>query len=193
MYKQFTPNNPREARALEIATYAHAGQRRKGSRMPYIVHPIEVAQFLAESGESSDTVIGGLFHDVLEDVPSSRYAEFDMRHDFGDFVPTIVKTVTKPEDAAGDWHFRNSVLLGQVAITPHEEAVRVFAADKLSNVNAILVDYKYHGEDLWSRFKAGKVDQQQWYQDAYEVCVERQPDHPLVKKLGEKVVLLNQL
>lgn len=193
MSQQFTPNNPREQRALEIATYAHVGQRRKGSRAPYIVHPIEVAQYLAESGASSDAIIAGLLHDVLEDVPPSRYAEFDMRHDFGDHITEIVKTVSKPEHSAGDWRYRNDIYIGQIATTQLIEAVEVCAADKLSNINATLSDYRYHGDDLWSRFNAGKEEQQWWYQAVYDVCYERIPQNSLMQKLGEKVVLLSQL
>jgi (p)ppGpp synthase/HD superfamily hydrolase len=193
MRQQFSPNNLREQRALEIATYAHEGQRRKGSRLPYIVHPIEVAQYLHESGASSNAIIGGLLHDVLEDVSPSRYGEVDMRRDFGDHVTEIVKTVSKPEHSAGDWRYRNDIYLGQIATTQLIEAVEVCVADKLSNINATLFDYRFHGDDLWSRFNAGKADQQWWYQAVYDVCYERIPENPLLQKLGEKVLLLNQL
>ena len=58
---------PRIRAAYELAKKAHEGQMRS-SGDPYISHPIEVAVILVGLGMDSDTIIGGLLHDVVEDT-----------------------------------------------------------------------------------------------------------------------------
>ena len=54
---------PRIRAAYELAKKAHEGQMRS-SGDPYISHPIEVAVILVGLGMDSDTIIGGLLHDI---------------------------------------------------------------------------------------------------------------------------------
>jgi (p)ppGpp synthase/HD superfamily hydrolase len=55
--------------ALDIAIKAHNGQVRKGSLMPYVVHPVRTAAWLMLFGLPMHVVAAGLLHDVLEDTP----------------------------------------------------------------------------------------------------------------------------
>lgn len=194
MNQLFVPRNRAELKALDIATYAHNGQFRKGSdKLPYIVHPIEVAAILAEHSATSAAVIAGLLHDVLEDVDATVYGEQDMRRDFGEHITELVKTVSKPNKQAGDWLHRNQVYLGQIAITPHVEALEVCAADKLSNINATLSDHAVLGEELWPRFNAGKDQQKWWYGAVSDVLQTRIPDNMVAVALAKQVEVLKQL
>ena len=54
--------------AIIFAAKAHEGQRRKGTDIPYITHPFEVAQILMEAGCDETLIIAGLLHDTLEDT-----------------------------------------------------------------------------------------------------------------------------
>src|SRR5687767_8888533 len=54
--------------AMSLASLAHAGVPRKGTAVPYIMHPVHVARLLDRHGFSEDVVIAGLLHDVLEDA-----------------------------------------------------------------------------------------------------------------------------
>ena len=54
--------------ALEWAARAHRGQVRKGSSVPYLVHPLNVAKILIHQGCEEDLVIAGLLHDTVEDT-----------------------------------------------------------------------------------------------------------------------------
>ena len=56
---------------LEFATIAHQGQKRKYTGEPYIVHPIAVADKVAEIGGSMEMQAAALLHDVLEDTDVS--------------------------------------------------------------------------------------------------------------------------
>ena len=54
--------------AYEFAREAHSGQMRQ-SGDPYITHPVAVAEILIDLGLDTDSIIGGLLHDVVEDTP----------------------------------------------------------------------------------------------------------------------------
>jgi (p)ppGpp synthase/HD superfamily hydrolase len=194
MNQLFVPRNRVEQKALDVATYAHDGQYRKGSdKQPYIVHPKEVASILAESGASSAAVVAGLLHDVLEDVDPAKYCGADMHCDFGGYITELVKTVSKPNKNTGDWLHRNEVYLGQITATPHLEALEVCAADKLSNISATLADYTASGEDLWVYFNAGKDQQKWWYSAVHAVLETRIADNKIVCLLGQQVLKLQSI
>ena len=79
--------------ALAAATRAHHGAFRKGTDVPYAMHPFHVAFILERHGLPEDVVIAGLLHDVLED--SDVYSEDDLRSEFGEEVLRLVKAVTE--------------------------------------------------------------------------------------------------
>jgi (p)ppGpp synthase/HD superfamily hydrolase len=55
-------------KAIEFAAKAHAGQYRKGTKIPYICHPMNVCQILASLKCSPEVMAAGILHDVLEDT-----------------------------------------------------------------------------------------------------------------------------
>lgn len=80
-------------RAFEFALDAHKGMRRKSGE-PYIFHPIEVAEIVAENMQLDATsIIAALLHDVVEDVETITLD--DIKHEFGEDVALIVDGVTK--------------------------------------------------------------------------------------------------
>ncbi len=78
-------------RAYELAKRAHEGQLRNTGE-PYIIHPIAVAQILADLELDCDSLVGALLHDVVEDTD---YTIADVTREFGDSVGIIVDGVTK--------------------------------------------------------------------------------------------------
>lgn len=54
-------------KALELADFAHKGQKRKSGE-PFIIHPVAVTVILAELQLDRDTLIAGLLHDTVEDT-----------------------------------------------------------------------------------------------------------------------------
>jgi GTP pyrophosphokinase len=78
--------------AYFVAEQAHAGQERVSGE-PYIVHPLAVAQILADLGMDDDTIVASLLHDVLEDCQTVT-AE-SIRDTFGEDVLGLVEGVTK--------------------------------------------------------------------------------------------------
>ena len=60
-------------RRAGVAREAHAGQIRNGSGgMPYIDHPVAVAELLAEHGFGDEVLAAALLHDVVEDSEIER-------------------------------------------------------------------------------------------------------------------------
>lgn len=59
----------------EAAAYAfviHAGQRRKGTAIPYVAHLMSVAALVLEHGGDEDQAIAGFPHDAIEDVGAEQ-------------------------------------------------------------------------------------------------------------------------
>jgi len=57
------------SQAIEFAAGAHRGQYRKGSKIPYNIHPLNVGKILIEHGCFDEVVIAGILHDTVEDTP----------------------------------------------------------------------------------------------------------------------------
>ncbi len=86
-------------KAYDIAEKMHRGQLRKSGE-PYLIHPMAVAEILADLGMDEETIIAGLLHDVVEDT---EYTKEDLVADFGEEVGLLVDGVTK----LGSLKFKN--------------------------------------------------------------------------------------
>ena len=58
-------------RAVEYAREKHKDQARKDGS-PYIIHPLAVAEIVAEMGLDMDAILGALLHDCIEDTDASH-------------------------------------------------------------------------------------------------------------------------
>ena len=77
--------------AYHLAEKAHEGQLRQSGE-PYVIHPIRVAQYLADLELDLESIIAGLLHDVIEDTYLTTE---DIQGMFGEDVATLVNGVTK--------------------------------------------------------------------------------------------------
>ena len=77
--------------ALSFATEKHRGQTRRGG-IPYITHPIAVAEMLEKKGFDERYVLAGIFHDLLEDTDATEAEILDIG---GPEVLRAVKLLTK--------------------------------------------------------------------------------------------------
>lgn len=78
-------------RAIRYAENKHRLQKRKDGS-PYIIHPLAVAEIVAEIGLDTDAILGALLHDCIEDTDST-YDE--IARQFGPTVAALVEGVTK--------------------------------------------------------------------------------------------------
>lgn len=143
-------------KAIIFAAVKHKNQKRKGTDIPYIVHPMEVMQILTENGCSEDVIIAGLLHDTLEDTQT---APDEIEKEFGKKILDIV--LTESEDKSKTWKERKQHTIDTLRNESLETKL-VCCADKLSNIKSIYFDYLAVGNDIWKRFNAGKEDIE-WY------------------------------
>lgn len=175
---------PRLDEAMRVAATAHSEQKRKGTEIPYIVHPFAVMHIASQVTNDEDVLVASLFHDVLEDVPD-KYSKEQMQRAFGARVVSIVEGVTK-DDTIQDWQGRSDAYLAHLR-TADEASVIVSGADKIHNLQSILIDYEQYGDQLWDRFNADKERQLWWYGSIHDVLQERLPESALTATLGDLV------
>ena len=150
--------------AIEFAARAHSGQYRKGSRIPYIVHPINVAKIVLNAGGGESAAVAAVLHDTVEDTPVTLH---DVHTRFGARVASIVEAMTEP-DKQRSWEDRKRhtlVILGGA----EGELLLVGCADKLDNIRSIQEDLARLGEKLWQVFKRPREAQRWYYQSLVQV------------------------
>ncbi len=91
--EKYTPHVDMETvdAAFHYAEEKHRGQKRKDGS-PYIIHPLAVAEIVAEMGLDTDAILASLLHDCIEDTEST-YDEIAKK--FGKTVADLVEGVTK--------------------------------------------------------------------------------------------------
>jgi (p)ppGpp synthase/HD superfamily hydrolase len=171
---------PLSAGAAEYARRAHDGQRR-GDGSEFILHPLEVAWSLVDVGAADHLVAAGVLHDVVEKADVSP-REVSKR--FGGRVAGLVLAVSD-DDRISAYGERKAALRRQVA-GAGEEALTLFAADKLSKVRELrreAVASVDHGNPA-RRLRARRLKH---YQRSLALLEERLSDCSLVKELRDEL------
>ncbi|HVC06490.1 MAG TPA: HD domain-containing protein [Solirubrobacterales bacterium] len=136
--------------ALEAAREAHAGQIRNGSGgMPYIEHPITVAELLAAQGLPEEVLAAALLHDVVEESDAELG---EIRARFGERVGTLVGALTDPEEIQP--YERRKDAHRAIVAQAGPDALAIYAADKLANLRALRRVYASEGEAVGEELKA---------------------------------------
>jgi GTP diphosphokinase / guanosine-3',5'-bis(diphosphate) 3'-diphosphatase len=123
-------------KAYHFCAERHKGQERLSGE-PYVSHPLEVANILADLKLDPVCLAAGMLHDVVEDTPTSIEG---LRTEFGDDVARIVEGVTKisrihflsPEEQQAE-NFRKMLL----AMVDDVRVVLVKLADRLHNMRTL--------------------------------------------------------
>ena len=145
-------------KAIEFATRAHAGQFRKGTSRPYIVHPIEVGDIVSTMTKDEEIISAAVLHDTIEDCAGvSREL---LAEEFSERVAGIV--AQESEDKSKTWMERKSATIEHIRTAP-KEVQMVGLADKLSNMRDIDRDYPVYREELWNRFRMKDKGIIGWY------------------------------
>lgn len=144
-------------KAVEFAREAHEGMVRKGTEIPYINHPLEVAVIVTQITDDEEMVAAALLHDVLEDTPVTRA---ELEHLFGLRVAALVAAET--EDKSKTWQERKQETVEHLEHATLEEKILVLG-DKLSNIRDTARDYLEIGDKVWQRFNEKRKERHAWY------------------------------
>ena len=188
--------------ALAFAAKHHDRQVRKGTRLPYLTHPANVALILTRYGRDTDTVVAGILHDVIEDCVRDGYSREMLEQRIGDkFGPKVLDTVLAVTyrrndddgvELSGD--DRKTDYLERLS-SASEEARWVCAADKIHNASSIVADLRrtVDTETIWSRFGGGRAGTGRWYRQVYERLREVGFDAPIMAELDRTSSELQEL
>ncbi|MBA3373289.1 MAG: bifunctional (p)ppGpp synthetase/guanosine-3',5'-bis(diphosphate) 3'-pyrophosphohydrolase [Euzebyaceae bacterium] len=123
-------------RAYEVADSAHQGQKRQSGE-PYIIHPVGVAELLAELGMDTPTIVAALLHDVVEDTEMSVD---DVARDFGPQAAALVDGVTKLDrisTSSKEEQQAESLRKMLIAMASDARVLLIKLADRLHNLITI--------------------------------------------------------
>jgi len=141
LLRQLQANRPNEdisliRKAWDFCVSHHEGQTR-ASGEPYIVHPLEVAEVLAEMKLDATAIAAALLHDAVEDTPATS-EEIGQR--FGDQVAHIVEGVTKIDKiqfANREDRQAENVRKMLLAMVSDVRVVLIKLADRLNNMRTL--------------------------------------------------------
>ncbi|QNI38396.1 bifunctional (p)ppGpp synthetase/guanosine-3',5'-bis(diphosphate) 3'-pyrophosphohydrolase [Edaphobacter sp. 4G125] len=123
-------------KAWDFCLQQHEGQKR-ASGEPYVIHPLEVGQVLAELKMDSTAIAAGLLHDAVEDTDVTS-AEIAKR--FGEQVAHIVEGVTKLDKikfANREDHQAENIRKMLLAMVTDVRVVIIKLADRLHNMRTL--------------------------------------------------------
>lgn len=186
--------------ALKIAWDVHKKQLRKGSSIPYIVHPIEVAVILYENGADEELINAAFLHDTLEDTTGNRDELIEvLKNNFSPRTIELILAASEPlkvktkekltlEEEIKTWRERKEHTIEFVKEASRDIKMLI-CADKLSNIRSTYKEYKRLGKKVWEKFNAGYEDQRWYYKSLVDALsdLEGLKMYDELKKLVEKI------
>ncbi|MFN0100039.1 MAG: HD domain-containing protein [Gemmatimonadaceae bacterium] len=162
--------------AFAFAAKHHDRQVRKGTRLPYLTHPANVALILTRYGRDDETIIAGILHDVIEDCVREGWTremlEERIAAKFGaDVLETVLAVTRRRSDDDGMEFSRDEARADYLErLGAAGDAARwVCAADKVHNAGSILADLRrtIDADTVWGRFSGGREGTLQWFRSVH--------------------------
>ncbi len=151
-------------KAIKFAVDAHSGSVRKGTPIPYILHPLETAAIAATMTDDDEVLCAAVLHDTVEDTPVTIE---EIRTLFGQRVACLVgeETENKRRGITPDetWMQRKQETIQLLCSETQAEVKMLALADKLSNIRSIHNDLLKMGDSLWCRFNQKDKSRHEWY------------------------------
>jgi (p)ppGpp synthase/HD superfamily hydrolase len=186
--ERVSERSPLVRRALEVAQDAHEGQARDDGAGPFPVvrHLLEVSEALAGAGCADEVVAAGLLHDTVE---SGGLSVAEVREEFGDAVAHLVEALS--ERAELDSHEERKEDLRRRVAAAGEAAQAIYAADKLSNVEALRAGYAVKGEDVDANLKVSLDEKLRVWEKDVEMLRAHSGGTPVVERLADALAELS--
>ena len=150
--------------AIIYATQMHQGKVRKVNNIPYILHPLEVAQIISTMTEDQEVIAAGVLHDIVEDTEGTLE---EIRRRFGERVAIIVEAETENkyegESKAESWVKRKEESLRNLKNCTDVGVKMLWLADKLSNIRSLAGAYSEQGGEVWKSFNQTDPQMHQKY------------------------------
>jgi (p)ppGpp synthase/HD superfamily hydrolase len=166
--------------AFAFAAKHHDTQVRKGTALPYLTRPPNVAVILTRYGQPEDTVLAGILHSVVEGSVRDGFTRDELDDwigaKFGSHVlETALAVAERRTDDSGvelSPEERKADAVARLAAAP-EAARWVCAADALHSASTILADLKRteYPETVWARTHRGREGTIRWYRHVYDRLV----------------------
>lgn len=162
--------------AAAFAEKAHRGVFRKGTKIPYITHPMETAVIVSAFTDDPEVIAAALLHDVVED------AGITGEEIYAAFGPRVMELVMlESEDKSRTWYERKSSTVRHLHMAARE--VKIIAlGDKLSNMRCTARDYLILGDAIWQRFNEKDKKKQGWYYWQIAFALKELEDHVYYKE-----------
>jgi len=137
------------AKAAELANRAHftCKQVRKGTGLPYIIHPFRVATLVTEAGGDATQIAAAWCHDVLEDCDAFRA---EANASLPAPVLKLVKELTKAEVSPGK-RVKGAAFMAELrTMSPTAKLIKL--CDRLDNLR----DVTSAGDPVWAKAYAAE-------------------------------------
>ncbi len=154
-------------RAKAFAIKAHMGQVRKSEPdKPMIMHPISVGNLLEDYGYDDEIIAAGYLHDVVEDT---KYTIEDIQNEFGKKIANLVMGASEP-DKTLSWEERKEHTIKETKTLPLANKL-VICADKINNLEDMMLKFEKNGKKDFSSFKRGEEQQKWYFTNVYESII----------------------
>ena len=178
--------------ALAFAAKHHDRQVRKGTRLPYLTHPANVAVILSRYGQDDDTVVAGILYDVVEDCVRDGHTPEMLGQRIGekfglDVLNTVLEVTERNEGPDGEplsTEDKRTDYLERLA-AGSDRGRWVCAADMVHNGSSLLADLRrtMDPDTIWARFTAGRDGTIRWYRAVYDRLTEVGFAAPIMEEL----------
>lgn len=150
-------------KAIAFASRKHECQKRKGTDIPYIVHPLEALSIASTITNDENVLAAAVLHDVVEDCGVSiRQIELKFGKEVARLVAADTENKRENESAESTWKLRKQETLDHIEKMDKNSKI-VVLADKLSNMRAIYREFDVMGDRIWQKFNCKDKKEQKWY------------------------------
>lgn len=166
-------------RAIKFAVDAHSGSVRKGTAVPYILHPLEAAAIVGGMTCDEEALAAAVLHDVVEDTDVTLE---QLRRNFGARVADLVREESenkrRGQPKAETWHVRKQETLDALRAQRDLTVKMICLGDKLANLRALYRDKERLGDKLWEMFNQRDPAQHAWYYRGIAAATEELRTYP---------------
>lgn len=150
--------------AFAYALEAHRGCFRKKRRIPYILHPAEVAVIASTLTDDQEVIAAALLHDTVEDGGATFE---EIRSRFGERVSSLVASETERKyrnlPGSETWRRRKEESLALLRDSEDPGVRMLWLSDKLANMRSFYREFLTEGDALWNGFNQNDPSAQKWY------------------------------